>query len=417
MVDDIVGITEAGIKAQQMNAFINIKTAEKSLQFGVKKRKSMLVGKCLEKVINSDLLVDEWSVDYIEDKQTGDVNLVENYCGLTEMGKTDEQKYLGFVLSSTSDNMANIREVKKKSIGVVKSALNKLDSLKLKYYYFECSVIILNIMVRSSILYASEMYYDLKDCEVRHLERIEEGFMRKVLNTTKGCPIKQLYLTLGHQPARFEIIKMKLLFLKYILHESDGSLISKFFYLQLEMPTKGDWASSCLQDLKDLKIFQSLEEIKNMSYYQFKKLVKKRLKENAFVYLKGKIRSKGKENIHLDLSMAEYLLPINKTLTIEDKQKLFAVKNRMVRIPANFNKGKTKYICRCGSTEDMEHIFECQILSNGVQKNLKFNQIYNGNLLEQIEVFRIFENNLERRENLEKILPCDLSDPLFSVLG
>ena len=65
----------------------------------------------------------------------------------------------------------------------------------------------------------------------------------------------------------------------------------------------------------------------------------------------------------------------------------------------------------------MEHIFECQILSNGVQKNLKFNQIYNGNLSEQIEVFRIFENNLERRENLEIILPCDLSDPLFLVLG
>ena len=53
----------------------------------------------------------------------------------------------------------------------------------------------------------------------------------------------------------------------------------------------------------------------------------------------------------------------------------------------------------------MVHIFECEILSNGVQKNLKFNQIYNGNLSEQIEVFRIFENNLERRENLERYCP------------
>ena len=34
MVDDIVGITEAGYQASQLNAFINVNTAEKTLQFG-----------------------------------------------------------------------------------------------------------------------------------------------------------------------------------------------------------------------------------------------------------------------------------------------------------------------------------------------------------------------------------------------
>ena len=47
-VDDSVGITEAGYKAQLFNALFNIKTAEKSLQFGVQKCKSMLVGKNVE---------------------------------------------------------------------------------------------------------------------------------------------------------------------------------------------------------------------------------------------------------------------------------------------------------------------------------------------------------------------------------
>ena len=31
LVDDIIGVTEAGLNAQKMNAFINIKTAEKNL--------------------------------------------------------------------------------------------------------------------------------------------------------------------------------------------------------------------------------------------------------------------------------------------------------------------------------------------------------------------------------------------------
>jgi hypothetical protein len=43
LVDDIVGITQAGYKAQQLNTFINQKTAEKTLQFGIKKCKSMLI--------------------------------------------------------------------------------------------------------------------------------------------------------------------------------------------------------------------------------------------------------------------------------------------------------------------------------------------------------------------------------------
>ena len=134
--------------------------------------------------------------------------------------------------------MANINAIKKKAIGVVKTALNKLNSLNLKFYYFECSTIFLNVLVRSSILYASELYYQLKENEVRQLERIEEQFMRKILNTTKICPIVALYLTLGQIPAGFQIQKMKVLYLKYILSEDEESLILKFFFLQLENQQK-----------------------------------------------------------------------------------------------------------------------------------------------------------------------------------
>ena len=210
LVDDIIGITEAGIAAQKMNAFINIKTAEKKLQFGPTKCKTMLVGKKLENVINTELSVDEWSANYVENKRTGDADLIEKYCGPTEIEQTCEQKYLGFVLSDTGDNMANIRVLKKKSIGVVRSTLNKLNSLKLKSYYFECALTLMNVMVRGSILYACEMYYDLKESELRQIERIEEGYLRQIFKTTKGCPITELYLSIGQHPARFEIQKMRL---------------------------------------------------------------------------------------------------------------------------------------------------------------------------------------------------------------
>jgi hypothetical protein len=138
LVDDTIGVTEAGYQAQMMNAFLNVKTAEKGLQFGLKKCKSMLIGKNHENVINSKLFVDTWSVEHVEDEMTGDTELVEHYDGLSEIGTCTEQKYLGFILSSIGDNMANIRALRNKSIGIIRQIFTKLNSLKLQKYYFEC---------------------------------------------------------------------------------------------------------------------------------------------------------------------------------------------------------------------------------------------------------------------------------------
>ena len=123
------------------------------------------------------------------------------------------------------------------------------------------------------------------------------------------------------------------------------------------MPTKGDWASSCLKDLKELAISCSLKEIEIMPYKEFEKLLKMKIKEKALIYLKNKIRSKGKENEHKDLSMAEYLLPENKLLSIEEKQRLFQVKSRMTKIPSNFS--KTNMIRGAIKIENRENLGQC----------------------------------------------------------
>ena len=242
-----------------------MKTAEKTLQFGAPKCKSMLIGKSKDHVINNNLQVDTWKVDYVDNKNTGEADLIESYNGKVDIEKTDEYVYLGFVISSSGSNMANIQQMKNKSIGVIKKIFNKLNSMNLRQYYFECSIIFLNVMLRGSILYGCDMYYNLKENEIRHLERIEEGYMRKVLKTTKGCPINQMYLELGVAPARFEIQKTRLLYLKTILDENEDSNLLKMLKLQLESPTKGDWASTCLKDLNELNLNFTLEDIKLMS--------------------------------------------------------------------------------------------------------------------------------------------------------
>ena len=380
--------------------FLNVKTAEKSLQFGPTKCKSMLVGKPSQFVLNSDLHVDSWKVSYQDNIQTGELDLIETFDGQVLKEKTTSQKYVGFVLSSTGDNMINIRHMKNKSIGIIRQILTKLESLHLQKYYFECAIIFMNSMLRSSILYAAETYYNLKEQELREIERIEEGFLRKLMKTSKNCPIAQLYLSLGIMPARFQIMKMRLMFLKDIMDEKENSLVRQFYELQLRKPIKGDWASTCAENLEELKIRLSNNEIRNMKRNQFKNILNMKINELGFRYLLKKRGKKGQEVEHFTLRMADYLAPNNSGMTIEEKQQLFAIINRMVNISYNFPQNKTVDLCYCGELETMEHIYHCKLL-NKEDPIISYNQIFNGNIGEQVTILRRFETNMKKREQMK----------------
>ena len=157
-------------------------------------------------------------------------------------------------------------------------------------------------------------------------------------------------------------------------------MLSKFFLLQIESPRKGDWASTCLDDLRKLRITDKLEDIKLMSKNQFTKLIKMRIQENAYTYLVRQQGSKGKENIYSHLIMADYLLPENSVLTISEKQKLFAIKNRMITIPGNFPKPGIENNCQCGMKEDMQHIYLCEIYNEQSKPRIEYMRIYNGSI-------------------------------------
>ena len=240
--------------------------------------------------------------------------------------------------------------MKKISIGIIKIILYKLDYLNLKKYYFEVAMVFFNVILRGSILYASETYYNLTESQLRNIERIEEGFLRKILNTTRGCPISQLYLETGQWPARFQIVKLRMLFLKSILDQDERSMVSKFLKLQIQQPTKGDWVSSCKMDLEKMKIELKFEEIRKMSKDDFLKMIKLKLANNSLEYLLSKRGSKGKEIFYQKLEMAEYLMPHNDKLSIQEKQSLFAVRNRMINIGNNF--GKMEICEKCKMNED-----------------------------------------------------------------
>ena len=227
-----------------------------------------------------------------------------------------------------------------------------------------------------------------------------------MFKTSKGCPIAQLYLESGHYPARFAIMKSKLLFLKYLLEENPSSLIYKFLKLQLENPTRGDWASSCQMALKDLQINLSYEEIEKMTKKQFNSIIKESIQKRAFEYLISKKKSKGKEIQYFELKMAEYLIPGYEKITIDEQRSIFSIRNRMIEIPYNFPTNNKEEICRCGKEETMKHIYICEYYNeNNQTENPIFEEIFTGNISQQKKINEIFHQNFQQRIQLKKIKP------------
>ena len=208
---------------------------------------------------------------------------------------------------------------------------------------------------------------------------------------------------------------MRLLYLKYILEQPEKSSILRILKLQIEKPTRGDWASSCQNDIEKLDLKMTFDEIKAIKKTKYTQILKEKVRESALKYLLDKQGKKGGEIRYNNLEMADYLLPFNNKLNTEEKCEMFAVKNSMIEIPANFS-SKCEVKCECGVKEDMYHIYNCK-LYNMKQPEIPFDRIFMGNLNEQIMVFRKFSENMEKRNNMKQISnPRDPCDPLLYSL-
>ena len=118
---------------------------------------------------------------------------------------------MGFVLFENGSNLNNIISKQNRAIGIK----NDIEYLikGLGKYTLEGGMIYLSSLLRSSILFAAETMYDIKEIEYRLIERIEEDLLRRFFETGPGCPIFQLYFESGLIPARFAIKRMKIIFL------------------------------------------------------------------------------------------------------------------------------------------------------------------------------------------------------------
>ena len=88
MIDDVVGLSESGIKAKQFNAFVKVKAAEKGLQFGLDKCHTINIKRNNAHIVKSDLFIDHWNEKHNEEDHT-----IDTFEGKLKKKNVSEQKY------------------------------------------------------------------------------------------------------------------------------------------------------------------------------------------------------------------------------------------------------------------------------------------------------------------------------------
>ena len=76
---------------------------------------------------------------------------------------------------------------------------------------------------------------------------------------------------------------------------------------------------------------------------------------------------------------------------------MFAMRNKMTNIPANYNRNMEQEKCVCDKLEDMSHIYECKIL-NSDEVCTKYENIYSDNIENIQKVYKRFKINMNKRE-------------------
>ena len=145
-------------------------------------------------------------------------------------------------------------------------------------------------------------------------------------------------------------------------------MVSRFFWAQWLSPCKGDWVNLIKQDLEDLDIPEDLSELSSYSKFSFKKYVRSKAKQLAFITLMSckQNHSKIKSLMYTDLRTQDFYL--SSELSTDEARSVFLFRVHMCQFSANFRGTSacdTCLLCR-NHPDSQEWLPECKETSSTV---------------------------------------------------
>ena len=400
MVDDILGIQKCNNKSLQLNTAINTFVNLEKLKLSKKKCNNIHVGaknmQCPPLTING-----------------------------SEMHNSEQEKYLGDILDKKGTCRPNIENRKLKGYSISSSILAIVNEIPLGHWKIKAGLSLRQAMLLNGILFNSEAWQGPETKHITLLEKVDEALLRGILGAHPKIPLEALYLETRSIPIRFVVASRRILYLHTILQKDRNEMILKIFEAQKMKPSPGDFIDLVKNDFETIGWKITEEEIRNLSKQNFKKIVKSKISNAAFIYLKDMKKTHSKmNNVHYDkFEISKYL---NSPLfSRNDRFLLLALRTRTLRgIRSDFPGLYKDRMCPlgCGDLDTIPNILTCSILKNlhksdGVAiGKLQYEDIFSNDIQKQKQVTDLCDKLLETRNRIiSDSLPVACTGPLQSM--
>ena len=401
MVDDCISISKCGTETVEVNAYLNAKTNVKKLQYGETKCVKLHVGQKSE--ICPEIKINTWKVKKVKNLLTAQYEMSDEIGELHSLTEANQQKYLGDILSSNSQNIKNIEERKRKGLGIIQQIKNILEEGFFGAHHFEAALLLRESLFLNSILLNSEAWVNLNKKELNELTVVDNMLLRTIWNCSASTSVPMMFLDLGCVPINVCIMKRRIMFLHYILQQPEQSLLYKCFKAQLNNKLAGDWVIQVESDLRELKIVDSLWEIKLMTKFTLKSILKKHTLQYAFEKLMSvkKSQSKCSQVEYNELKIQSYVT--TDLLTTEQKKLLFQLRSGTYPVFANQKYLHSDILCPCCREEDdtISHQLSCRFQSDvnsQLDASLTSEDIFSQDIQRQCQVTMMFDQAMNRRK-------------------
>ena len=203
-------------------------------------------------------------------------------------------------------------------------------------------------------------------------------------------------------------MKRSIVFLQYILKQEESSMMFQVLNATIENPTKNYFVNTCLGYLEILDIKLTFQEIKEMSEWSFKRLVKNRTKISAFKYL---LKEKEKQSkianiVYEKLEIQEYLNSGQCSTKIS--KLIFKARSETLDIKTQ---RKWKYADRicigCKQNEETgQEILVCEKLNDENRKAdnpINYTAFVENDLTKIVKAAKLIEHGLKQRQLILEI--------------
>ena len=151
-----------------------------------------------------------------------------------------------------------------------------MKEISLGNNYFEIGLLLRDSNLVNGILFNSEAWYDVTKKQNEKLEKIDEMYLRTLLEAHSKTPVEALYIETGKIQLRFILQKKRLMDWHHIVNQKEDSLLHKFYKAQKNELVKGDWVNTLEEDKADFQIELNDDEMKTITKNSVKKIVKQK---------------------------------------------------------------------------------------------------------------------------------------------